>query len=320
MKLYHILFIVFIGLSFEISGQQIVQAEFVSSSNFLPQLRLTSLNGQVNEMSTNDDGDFVIWMNGMVTEDRFRILDQNGFIGINNPNPQRQLDVNGSANISSVLFSNLARIGNNADGSAWQLGVNGDQINRDGKLFLINKANPTGPDDMGVSFENNTGGTRWSVYLNEDTDQDGIPFNDLDFAFNNVLKGFISDLNGAYFQTSDARLKKNISDMEPVLKNVMKLNTKKYQYTDNAETDPHTIGFLAQEVYSLFPEIVTNDRDYLGLDYSGFGVIAIQAIQEQQVLIDSQDKTIDNLSKTLEKSNAKISRLEAIVKKLVAEK
>lgn len=273
-------------------AQQIVQAEFVSSSNIIPQIRLTSLNGNANEISTVDDGDFVIYMNGVVIDEAFRILDENGFVGINNPNPQRQLDVGGSANVSSFLFSGQSRINGNTDGIDWKLGVTGDQINRDGKLFLTNKPNPSGPDDMGVTFESNTGSNRWSVYLNEDMDQDGLIFNDLDFAFNNVLKGWISDLNGSYNMTSDRRVKKNISPIAPVLSKVLQLESKKYQYKDNKETDQYSIGFIAQDVNTLFPEVVSSDRDIMALNYSAFGVLAIQAIQEQQVIIKSRLKKL----------------------------
>ncbi len=71
-----------------------------------------------------------------------------------------------------------------------------------------------------------------------------------------------------------------------------------------AENDKKKIGFIAQEVEALFPELVKENDGYLGLTYSGFGVLAIQAIKEQQAVIDSQEERINALE-------ARLSALES---------
>jgi len=319
MKLNYILLIIFSGVAFNVNSQPLpaVQAEFVATSNTVPQMRLTSTNGKVNEIATDDNGDFIVFMNGIITGDRLHINDDTGFVGINNPNPQRQLDVVGNATISNFLFSERSRIGGNSDGNTWELGVTGDQINREGKLFLTNKSNPTGPDDMGVTFENNAGGARWSVYLNE---TGGIPFNDLDFAYNNTVMAFISETDGVYNTVSDVRKKKNISDLNPLLNKLMQLKAQKYQYIHNESSDKYTIGFIAQEVNKLFPEVVSSDRDFMALNYDAFGVLAIQAIQEQQAIINNQQKQIIELKENQEKSTARFAELDSKIESLLRDK
>ena len=47
------------------------------------------------------------------------------------------------------------------------------------------------------------------------------------------------------------------------------------------------IGFIAQEVGEIFPELLRTDEEGVhGLAYDDFGVLAIAAIQEQQTQID----------------------------------
>jgi len=53
---------------------------------------------------------------------------------------------------------------------------------------------------------------------------------------------------------------------------------------------------MAQDVQDLFPEAVSalQDKDgntRLGLKYQFFSVYAVKAIQEQQTIIDAQQKT-----------------------------
>ena len=69
-----------------------------------------------------------------------------------------------------------------------------------------------------------------------------------------------------------------------------------YEMVHHNPSHNKSIGFIAQDVQKLFPELVAvipdssagykNINDLHTLDYSGFGVIAIKAIQEQQKMID----------------------------------
>jgi len=84
--------------------------------------------------------------------------------------------------------------------------------------------------------------------------------------------------------------------MSSVIERVKQLRPTNYTYNDDA-SKTKTIGFIAQEVMSIFPEVVHySEEDALyGVDYSAFGVVAIKAIQEQQATIENQQKQIDEL-------------------------
>ena len=78
-------------------------------------------------------------------------------------------------------------------------------------------------------------------------------------------------------------------------------------YLDSKDTDRRVLGFMAQDVQPFFPELVYQryDRDItkplLTMDYSGFGVIAVKAIQEQQKIIETQNEKIKSLEHEIQK-------------------
>ena len=80
---------------------------------------------------------------------------------------------------------------------------------------------------------------------------------------------------------SDKRLKKNIKDIDYGLDTIMKLNPKQYDWKKD---DTHDIGFIAQEVEKVIPEIVKDkkhfDKEIKTLDYEKLTAVLIKAVQE----------------------------------------
>ena len=72
--------------------------------------------------------------------------------------------------------------------------------------------------------------------------------------------------------------------------NLLKLKPAKYYYTDSkAEAKAKSHGFIAQEVETVFPELVREREDgKIALAYDDFAVLAVKAIQEQQEIIEEQ--------------------------------
>ena len=112
--------------------------------------------------------------------------------------------------------------------------------------------------------------------------------------------------NGVY-HASDRRIKNNIQAMPSLLDKVMKLQPKKYELKYNNPMHDQSIGFIAQDVKTLFPELVVvrdgvkegNEefKDFHCVNYDGFGVIAIKAIQEQQQEIELLKREVSELKK-----------------------
>ena len=115
----------------------------------------------------------------------------------------------------------------------------------------------------------------------------------LNFYSNGSLRSNIDRVTGVYTALSDRNMKKKLAPLTPVLDAVMKLPAYTYQYLDGEPGGRRSIGFMAQDVQPYFPELVYQryDREItkpvLTMDYSGFGIIAIKAIQEQQQQVES---------------------------------
>ncbi len=122
-------------------------------------------------------------------------------------------------------------------------------------------------------------------------------------------KGAFNATSGAYTSTSDRRLKKDIVPLGSMTSKLMTLVPYSYRFKDQGSDDTKTLGFIAQDVREVFPEMVKHNEetDVFTLDYSGFGVVAVKVIQEQQKKIDELSNEIMELRRAVEdlKSNLK---------------
>jgi hypothetical protein len=116
---------------------------------------------------------------------------------------------------------------------------------------------------------------------------------------------------GAWTVDSDRRLKYDIKPLQPVLDRVMQLKPVDYLYNEQKPTENKVIGFVAQEVKPLFPEIVVDsEEDKLGITYGATGVIAIKAIQEQQKIIEEQKTEIEDMKLLLQQLVLEVNELK----------
>lgn len=177
----------------------------------------------------------------------------------------------------------------NASGAGDRMTITGDgqvgiNTSNPSARLTINQASQN--VGTGLSFRDQTANSDWHM-------THGFA---LRFHYGNTLKGFINATTGAYTIGSDVTLKSNIQNMSTMMNRVMQLRPTTYFYKDDI-TRSKALGFIAQEVESIFPEVVHfSETDNLyGVDYASFGVIAIKAIQEQQSVIENQQKQIDEL-------------------------
>ena len=163
--------------------------------------------------------------------------------------------------------------------------------------------NPTTRLDIKQQTDTDEGGMRlrsaasnnnfWDQYYAGNTQ-------DLTFAFNGSNRASIDAATGAYAQLSDRRLKKNIQPLPRTLEKLMQLQPVSYQYRDQSEDSEKSLGFIAQEVEALFPQLVHQQGEYKALNYSEFSVVAIKAIQEQQAYLHLLQQQIETLQNQVE--------------------
>ena len=111
--------------------------------------------------------------------------------------------------------------------------------------------------------------------------------------------------NGALYNASDERLKRNISKMNYGLKEVLQLNPITFQYNGKGgvrNTEAKQFGLKAQNLQKIAPELVTTftheeeneetkvikSEEYLMVEESAIKYMLVNAMKEQQEIIDEQ--------------------------------
>jgi hypothetical protein len=116
---------------------------------------------------------------------------------------------------------------------------------------------------------------------------------------------------GTWSNVSDAKFKKDITDFSGALKNIMHLRPVTYlmktaEFPFMNFANGKQIGFIAQEMETVFPTLVEKgvhpgatredkEIEYKGVNYIGLIPVLVKAMQEQQAIIEKQQKQIDEL-------------------------
>jgi hypothetical protein len=122
-----------------------------------------------------------------------------------------------------------------------------------------------------------------------------------------VAGGYYSALitgAGAWFRNnvtaySDIRVKTNIERIPDALNKVCQLNGYTFDRTDSPNIGRQT-GVIAQEVLKVLPEAVSgSEKEHYSVAYGNMVGLLIEAIKEQQSIIDSQEARLANLESLL---------------------
>ncbi|MEQ8360955.1 MAG: tail fiber domain-containing protein [Cytophagales bacterium] len=263
-------------------------------------------------------------------DDNYAAIFNGGNVGIGTNAPFRKLDVIGGNGIGiepQAGGENFITFVNSNDGNpAW--GINdGWTVNRDFRLYRYNNAGAF--LDIPFAIDNSSGnigiantdiqlrgltdtnhglgwyglGKLWNgqnidgpvLYGNEGgmlgINNLGTPIDRLRWSLTGVT------VYGVFTNLSDERVKNNISEIDYGLSEVMALNPVKYDWKKGFG-EGTSLGFLAQEVLKVAPEIVElpeNSAEFLSMSYIELIPILVKSIQEQQMIIESQQNQIENL-------------------------
>ncbi len=164
---------------------------------------------------------------------------------------------------------------------------------------------------FGLDIQNTSSDDNWEFYVNTG--------NGLYLFFNGDVRGEFNAVDGNYYAFSDRRFKSGIKPMKGILNNMMQLAPSSDKVKEGNPDQKTSLGFIAQDVEKLFPELVSVSTDErspgnYSLNYAGFGVLAIKAIQEQQMLIEAQKVRLDRQHTEIQNLKTRLERLETLVK------
>lgn len=244
-----------------------------------------------------------------------------GYVGIGTDTPDQQLSVHTTSGIGYIRVSDATsgttsglRMGMSGSGNAYiindepnkflSIGTNGTtQMRIDESGYVgINQLTPE--QQLHIKQTATNKALRLEHQSTTDFWENGIgtTTHNYKFYFNNLFRADISSVDGAYTQSSDRRLKKNIVYMGSVLERIMELKPATYNYIDNAKGAVRSTGFVAQEVEQVFPSLVRDMEDgYKGVVYDGFAVISIKAIQELNEEIELLKTELEELKQLIQK-------------------
>ena len=162
-----------------------------------------------------------------------------------------------------------------------------------------NSTTNTGEAWFGRASDRNTGTYTIQLGGNSATNRQ---FEVVDYGWSVVLFSVGSNGNatasGDITAYSDARIKTNIKPIDSSLEKVLKLTGVTYNRTD-LDDKTTKIGFIAQEVQKIIPEVVTynKEQDRYGVSYGNITALLVEAIKEQQIKIDNLTIEVENLKK-----------------------
>ena len=162
-----------------------------------------------------------------------------------------------------------------------------------------NSTTNTGEAWIGRASDRNTGTMTVQLGGNSASSRS---FEVVDYAWSVVLFSVGSNGNatasGDVTAYSDARIKTNIKPIDSSLEKVLKLTGVTYNRTD-LEDKSTKIGFIAQEIEKVVPEVVTYDseKDKYSVSYGNVTALLVEAIKEQQTQIEELKTIINGLTK-----------------------
>ncbi|MES2138329.1 MAG: tail fiber domain-containing protein [Bacteroidota bacterium] len=253
-----------------------------------------------------------------------------GNVGIGTAAPGAKLDVAGTTNASATSLTQT--IGNNG------ILISSDITNtfhNSGIFWRSPNNNPTKPK-AGIWMYNEDGPGSWLLFGTSNTYATGITNTALaidptgNIGMGTTTPGGQLELSldqgrkpstATWTIVSDARLKNIEGVYTKGLKEIMQLQPITYHYKNVGERkfkeevlNTLNVGFSAQDVQKIFPEAVGVDADgYLNFNMHSILVANVNAIKEQQKIIESQQSAIGTLQLEKQKQQTQNEELQKLI-------
>ncbi|NNE25699.1 MAG: hypothetical protein HKN09_02540 [Saprospiraceae bacterium] len=187
---------------------------------------------------------------------------------------------------------------------------------------------PDNTKPAGISFMNQGINYNWTIYGTASTFNFAYgggsdPESSTDY-FNfsstgariTVENGATLNNAGVWTDASDRSRKYNIQDLNYGLSEVMSMRPSYYKMKSD---DSNAIGFIAQDMKEIIPEVVYGEDGNLSMGYGQLTAVLVNAIKEQQALIDQLTKNNASLKAENKALDARMNKIEALLSGTVEE-
>ena len=101
----------------------------------------------------------------------------------------------------------------------------------------------------------------------------------------------------SWLAVSDGRFKKNVQNLEYGLEEVKAMRAVRFDYVDDAGDDSSRMGFIAQELQPIIPEVVVGDEQIkLGVSTQDLIPTLIKAIQELSAKVETLEARLSPIT------------------------
>lgn len=115
---------------------------------------------------------------------------------------------------------------------------------------------------------------------------------------------------------SDMRLKTNIRSIPDALERICRMKGVEFEWIDKTDREKDKqIGFLGQELMEILPEVVDNNNDHYSVQYGSITSILVEAVKEQQKIIENSRQENVQLRSELESLKERMQAIEAALGK-----
>ena len=113
-------------------------------------------------------------------------------------------------------------------------------------------------------------------------------------------------------QTSSIRFKENVKPLSGILEKIAQLKPVSFKYKPKYYDGRKSLGFIAEETLEVFPEVVSLDGEGkpYSINYGLLSTVAISGIQEQQVIIKTQEERIEALQARMDILKNRLDKVE----------
>jgi hypothetical protein len=114
----------------------------------------------------------------------------------------------------------------------------------------------------------------------------------------------------SFIPTSDRRIKENVEPLEDSLDKIKQLEGVSYNRIEDIEKK-REIGFIAQDVQEVVPEIVNyhEDTDTYGVDYDKITALLTEALKEEDIKVEALNTKVAALEAKIEELETRIANL-----------